>query len=469
MKRSIVWFRNDLRLHDNEALLDALRDNDEIIPVYVIDPRLFLGYSTRNIRRTGPHRAQFILESLSDLRASLQKIGSDLYVRIGLPEDILPGIARECKTRYVYCNRERTAYEVDVQDKLEHALWTIGQEMRYYRGKMLYYTADLPFPITHCPDHFTSFRKEVEKFVPIRPPLPGPQEAIPKLTADIEQGEIPSLESLDYDIDTVSQLSITLRGGETEALKELNYYLWETDKIATYKKTRNGLMGRDYSSKLSPYLAQGCLSPKLIYDEIKKYESKRQKNDSTYWLVFELMWRDYFRFMAKKHQNNIFKPSGIKQVDHVAGFDNQVLFDKWCNATTGIPFVDANMRELNATGFMSNRGRQNVASFLVKDMQIKWIWGAEYFEKQLLDYDPCSNYGNWNYIAGVGTDPRSDRYFNIPVQVKKYDPQGEYIQHWIPELADAPLDFLINPFSVDYGIYDTLDYPTPCLHIKNWN
>lgn len=464
MRRSILWFRNDLRLHDNEALIDALAHNDEVMPLYILDPRLLEGKTSFGFRKINKYRLQFLLDSLIDLRSNLQALGSDLYLRVGYPEEIIINVAREFKSTYVYCNRERTHEEVVVQDKLEQALWTIGQEMRYYRGKMLYYTADLPFPITHCPDTFTHFRKEVEKFVNIRQPMASPNE-MASITIDFDSGEMPTLS--DYGFESLG--NSRFKGGETAALAELQYYIWDSNLIADYFNTRNGMVGRDYSSKLSAHLAKGTLSSKLIYQEIQKYEEQKTKNKSTYWLVFELLWRDFFRFMGKKHGNNIFKLSGTKGELGDKLYNNETLFQKWVDAKTGIPFIDANMNELNATGFMSNRGRQNVASFLVKDMKINWIWGAEYFESMLIDYDPCSNYGNWNYIAGVGSDPRECRYFNIPLQAKKYDAQGEYMRKWLPELNDAPLKFLFNPFSVDRSEYDPMNvYPLPCVEIKNW-
>ncbi len=460
MKRSIVWFRNDLRIHDNEALLDALSHNDEIIPLYVEDPRLLRGKTPLGFDKMGKFRRKFLQESLTDLRRNLQELGSNLYVRQGHPESIIPEIARECKTNYIYCNRERTREEVEVQDRLENKMWSIGQEIRYFRGKMLYYTADLPFPVTHCPDVFTSFRKEVEKFVNIRAPLLRPEKIVP-LSIDLDLGEISSISADNSDIQTLS----FLRGGETQALKELQYYLWDSNLIANYKETRNSLFGRDYSSKFSAHLSKGTLSPKLIYSEIKKFEDQVTKNKSTYWLVFELLWRDFFRFMAKKHGDKIFRITGTRDVEPAQYYENRTLFDKWSSGKTGIPFIDANMRELNATGFMSNRGRQNVASFLVKDMQLNWLWGAEYFESMLIDYDPCSNYGNWNYIAGVGSDAREDRYFNIPLQAKKYDHKGEYMREWIPELKDAPLNFLFDPFSEKLDS-SKFDYPQPCINFR---
>jgi deoxyribodipyrimidine photo-lyase len=193
----------------------------------------------------------------------------------------------------------------------------------------------------------------------------------------------------------------------------------------------------DYSSKLSPWLALGCISPRTIYTEVKRYEKERVKNDSTYWLVFELIWRDYFRFIAKKHGIKLFHVSGIRnQVD--SWRRDKAQFKRWAEGKTGVPFVDANMRELNATGFMSNRGRQIVASFLVNDLGIDWTWGASYFESLLVDYDVCSNWGNWMYVGGVGNDPRENRYFNILRQAKNYDRNGDFVRLWIPELRAIP-------------------------------
>ncbi|MCL4169808.1 UNVERIFIED_CONTAM: hypothetical protein GTU68_047926, partial [Idotea baltica] len=301
---------------------------------------------------------------------------------------------------------------------------------------MLYYTADLPFPIHHTPDTFTQFRKEVERFVAVRAPLPAPTEPFEKLTVKVEAGEIPTLSDFNLEDN---------KGGEREGLKRLHYYLWETKAIKTYKKTRNELLGSDYSSKFSPWLAQGCLSPKMIYQEIKRFEEAEGSNDSTYWLFFELMWRDFFRFMGKKHGNKIFQKGGIKGATETQWKNSKKLLDRWVKGETGVPFIDANMKELNRTGFMSNRGRQNVASFLVKDLNVNWQMGAEYFESILIDYDPCSNYGNWNYVAGVGSDPRENRYFNIITQAKRYDPQGEYVKRWLPVLEEIPATKVHQP------------------------
>lgn len=444
-KRAIVWFRNDLRLHDNEALQDAMRNADEVIPIYVIDERVFRGKTSFGFPKTGKFRLRFILESLADLRQNLRNCGSELYVRIGKPEEIVFDIAQQAKTSWVFCNRERTAEELHVQDNLEQKLWRIGQELRYCRGKMLYHTGDLPFPVNHTPDTFAQYRKEVERITPVREPFPTPNR-IGNTSFDLQIGEIPHLSDFGFDeFEHDERAVLPFKGGETEGLKRLKYYLWDTNLVKTYEETRNEMIGGDYSSKFSAYLGQGCLSPKMIYNELKKYEAERGDNRSTYWLFFELLWRDYFRLVGKKHETDIFKIGGITKKRDKKWQSDERLFSIWAEGKTGIPFIDANMRELNATGFISNRGRQNVASFLIKDLNINWIMGAEWFESQLVDYDPCSNYVNWMYIAGVGNDPREDRYFNILSQANRYDAKGEYVKLWLPELQKVPIEKIHRP------------------------
>jgi len=257
-------------------------------------------------------------------------------------------------------------------------------------------------------------------------------------------------------------------------LKRLHYYFWESERIKTYKETRNELIGGDYSSKFSPWLSQGCLSPKLVYAELKKFEQQRKKNNSTYWLFFELLWRDFFRLMGKKHGNKIFHKGGTIDNPNLLWKDDRHLLQVWIEGRTGIPFIDANMKELAQTGFMSNRGRQNVASFLVKDLQVNWQMGAAYFESLLLDYDPCSNWGNWNYIAGVGSDPRETRYFNILAQAKRYDPKGGYVKLWLPELKELPTDKIHRPDMLSdkeqvlYHVHLGEDYPKSMIRTEKW-
>jgi deoxyribodipyrimidine photo-lyase len=212
------------------------------------------------------------------------------------------------------------------------------------------------------------------------------------------------------------------------------------------------------------------LSPRYIYWQIQEYESQRIRNDSTYWLVFELLWRDYFRFICAKHGDRIFYRSGLQgiRMDWKEDVDR---FELWRAGKTGFPLVDANMQEIAATGFMSNRGRQNVASFLTKNLGINWQWGAEWFESILIDYDVCSNWGNWNYTAGVGNDARGFRFFNITKQAKDYDPDGLYVKHWLPVLQKIPAAKVHEPWKllpVEQERLDVrigVDYPNPIVDL----
>jgi deoxyribodipyrimidine photo-lyase len=462
MQKVLVWYRNDLRLHDHAALHQATQKASEVYAMYCIDERWF-AKTFLGIPRTDSFRAKFLLESLCDLRLALRKIGGDLIVRLGKPEEQVALIAEQLQVDAVFASQEVTDEEVKIEQKLEQKLLHKKIHLDLFWQQTLYHLDDLPFPVGRIPDIFTEFRKAVEKNCEVRKSFPSPSQ-LTKPSEDFVVGEIPRLKDLGLDEPAGSEGVLVFRGGETEALKRLSHYFWKADALKVYKETRNGLLGADYSSKFSAWLALGCLSPRYIFEQVKLYEKQRIKNDSTYWLIFELIWRDYFRFIAKKYGNALFWESGIKD-ENLFLKNNRRVFELWANGETGVPFIDANMRELKQTGFMSNRGRQNVASFLVKDLHINWTWGAMYFESKLIDYDVCSNWGNWNYVAGVGNDPRENRYFNIPSQAKRYDPQAEYIKYWLPELKDIPVskihqfDELSEKELRSYGVQIGVDYP----------
>ena len=461
--RILIWYRNDLRLHDHEPLYRAITAQAVIIPFYCFDERQFTTTSF-GFPKTGSFRAQFLIESVTNLRDSLQKLGSNLIVRKGLPEICLSEIVPNLNIDAIYYHQEATAEELAVEKALKKILKI---QLRAFWGTTLYHPEDLPYSLTELPELFTNFRKSVEKNTPIRDTYPTPK----KLTAipAIDPGEIPTLEELGVErIIPDSRGVLEFKGGETSGLERLKTYFWTKDRLRVYKETRNGMLGADYSSKFSPWLAAGCLSPRYIYQQVKTYEAERVKNDSTYWLVFELLWRDFFRFICVKHKTQIFKISGLQKLS-LPWRENWQQFQLWQEGKTGYPLVDANMRELAATGFMSNRGRQNVASFLTKNLGINWIMGAEWFESLLIDYDVCSNWGNWNYTAGVGNDARGFRYFNIPKQSKDYDPKGKYLQHWLPELALIPGDKIHEPWKLSpeeqrlYKVRLGVDYPRPMV------
>ena len=466
-QRILIWYRNDLRVHDLLALDEAVQQDAEIIPVYCFDDRNF-GKTSFGFPKTGNYRAQFLIESVADLRSSLQQLGSNLVVRKGLPEQVIPAIAEQFKVDRVSFSKEVTSEEIRVEKKLKQALSAKGIQVATYWEATLYLPEDLPFSIKEVPELYTNFRKQVEKKSHINEALSAPQKLPP--LPEIELGEIPTIKELGLEKPEFDNRAVlNFKGGETEAIKRLETYFWQEDCLRNYKETRNGMLGANYSSKFSPWLALGCISPRYISDRIIEYETKRVKNNSTYWLIFELIWRDFFRFIVAKHGNKVFKIEGMRGVS-IPWKQDWDRFDLWREGNTGYPLVDANMREIAATGFMSNRGRQNVASFLTKNLGIDWRMGAEWFESLLVDYDVCSNWGNWNYTAGVGNDARGFRYFNIPKQTKDYDPKGKYIKHWLPELESLPGDKVREPWKLtpdeqkQYGVRLGVDYPRPVVN-----
>lgn len=428
MKTSIVWFKTDLRLQDNETLVKAIAQSDEIIPVYCFDESQF-ELTDFGFQKTGSFRAQFLLESLLDLDKNLRALGSGLIVVKGNPEVEIPKIVKQYKATKVYAKREVSYEEKRTEALVQAELFKIKCELETFSTSTLYHAEDLPFSIKDIPDVFSNFRKKTEKESLIRSAFEKPSQIN---SPELDVLDLPSLEDLGLIFTSIdTKAAIHFKGGETRAIARLNHYFFESKCISEYKETRNGMVGTDYSSKFSAWLSLGSISPRFIYQELQKYEQQFGANESTYWLVFELLWRDYFRFMMKKYNVKLFQQAGIQNKEIPSNLHNTNLLQNWIDGKTGVDFVDANMIELKLTGFMSNRGRQNVASYLCNDLKLDWRFGAAYFEQQLIDYDVCSNWGNWAYLAGVGNDPRGNRYFNIEKQAVDYDKNKTFRNLWL--------------------------------------
>lgn len=430
IKNALVWFKTDLRIEDNETLVKAIAQSEKVIPVYCFDDSHF-ETTVYGFKKTGSFRAQFLLESLEDLDAKLRTLGSGLRIVMGKPEVEIPKLVQEYKAQKVFAKREVAFEEKQTEKKVQTELFKLRCELDTFSTSTLYHAEDLPFSIKNIPDVFTNFRKKTEKDAEIRPPFTAPKQIN---SPEIPAIELPTLEDLGVSKTTIdSRAVLAFKGGESEAIQRLQHYFYNTQSLSTYKETRNGMVGADYSSKFSPWLAMGCISARYIYAEVKKYEMQFGANDSTYWLVFELLWRDFFRFMFKKYQTKFFLYEGIKLKKGNSKSLNEKLLSQWVNGTTASDFINANMLELQQTGFMSNRGRQNVASYFCNELNMDWRLGAAYFEEQLIDYDVCSNWGNWAYLAGVGNDPRGHRYFNIEKQATDYDKNKAFRKLWLTE------------------------------------
>lgn len=420
--RSLIWFRNDLRVTDNAALNAAVKASTEVVPVFIIDPKFWEEDRWGQVK-TGAFRTQFLLEALADLKADLEDMGGTLLIRKGEPAEVLSALAEELGVRTVFATAEHTQQEVEREVQVGQRL-----DLRLEEQMTMYHPDDLPFELEQLPDVFTRFRGKMEKRAEVRDPLPEPEALV--LPKGLEGDAVPSMADMGVEPKVADARGVLpFKGGATAAWARLDHYFWETKKLRVYKKTRNGLLGADYSSKFSPWLALGCISPREIHAQVREFEGEIEKNEDTYWLIFELIWRDYFRYVAMRYGNRIFHKRGIKAESPKWRTDRRT-FESWCEGRTKCDFVNANMRELAATGFMSNRGRQNVASYLVHDMGVDWRMGASWFEHMLLDHDPASNYGNWIYVAGVGNDPRPSRKFNTSGQAERYDADGKYRRHW---------------------------------------
>ena len=425
-KTSLVWFGNDLRTADNYVLNAAVESSEKVIGVYFLDPKFFIP-TKYGFKKTAVFRVQFLLESLEDLKQQLQHLNISLIVLHETPENSLNKLISEYEITSVYRQNEWTTEEVKTY---QSSLNTISKtvDFKSYYNQFLYHPEDLNFEAKDTPRVFTHFRKAIEKSVEIRP-LVIPKQ-MPKANLLENTPDVPTLEFLGYQTPhQVPESAFPFKGGETQANLRIESYIFESKALGFYKKTRNGLIGINYSSKFSAWLANGSLSPRTIYWNVKKFEATYGSNDSTYWMIFELIWRDYFKFISLKHGSHIFKIGGILEKTYDWNQDAS-LVDQWINGTTSNDFVNANMLELQKTGWMSNRGRQNVASYFSKTLQLDWRIGAAYFEALLIDYDVHSNYGNWMYVSGVGNDPRN-RTFNVKLQAERYDSNGAYRKKWL--------------------------------------
>ena len=477
MTTHVVWFRNDLRVVDHAALNHACErantDGGVVLPIYVIDP-LWFGETANGFPRVCSERIRFLLESLRDLDRHLEGIGGRLRLFFGKTADVINHICEQVAADSISFYQEVATEELSLEGQVQERVKALGVRVFCHSPSTMCDWDHLPFSIPETPEVFTKFRRLVEKRGRFSSPLR--QTNVFKSIEGLVSGEqrIDEIERLPcLQVDPPSDppdSALFFRGGITSGAERLKHYLWDTDSLSRYKQTRNGMLRVDDSSKLSSWLAFGCLSAKQVMQEVNRYESERVKNDSTYWLKFELLWRDFFIVMSAKHGANLYRSGGL-QNKQIEWFANHDFIESWKGGLTGYPLVDANMRELFHTGYMSNRGRQNVASFLTKNLGVDWRIGAEWFESRLIDHDPSLNYGNWNYAAGVGNDAREFRWFNINKQAATYDPGGDYVRRWIPELAEVATEWIHRPWQMSlslqkqYGCVLGVDYPEPIVDL----
>ncbi|GAA94967.1 uncharacterized protein L969DRAFT_53007 [Mixia osmundae IAM 14324] len=538
---AIALLRCDLRIHDN-AIFHATHygptasNITHVLPLYVFDERQIELSGLPDYKRKGPpaktrvcgfwrsgaFKAKFLTEAVFDVQKRLRSAGSDLAIRFGVPEDATISFIKALQkngdtVEGIYLQRELCVEEIASENRLMKGASALGVKVHMYDTKALIHPDDLPFKVDKTPDVFTPFRKRVEglndkmsrpilktpnHFKPYPEPLPDSDAYGSQLT-DRKREEVLAyilkpLSGTEQHQNIMAQKkdpsliksAFPYEGGETAALERLDYYFFQgaPPPAARYKQTRNQLLGHSYSTKLSPFLCIGSISPRLVMKAVDDHEAKFELTQDTYWVRFELLWRDYFLYISRKYGVNLFLLEGFEGVTDPKKAANKVddwndwteeeashgKLSRWLKGTTGVPFIDANMIELVESGFMSNRGRQNVASFLTKDLYYDWRIGAEYFESHLVDYEPCANYGNWQYVAGVGNDPRASRQFNPIKQSKDYDAHGRYIKHWLPALSKLSASSVHTPWLLSDDERKQFDlteklYPSrPVLEQQSW-
>ncbi|KQT18175.1 DASH family cryptochrome [Chryseobacterium sp. Leaf404] len=450
MKTGLVWFKNDLRLHDNEALTAAIRECDEVIFCYAIEKTNFAKLKLK-FRKCDVNRFKFLEQSLTDLKNQLEGLGGHLLTGTDSAVDFLPQLAEKYSISDIFAEEEYASEELRLVQNVQKKLPKI--KFHFFWGKTLYHKDDIPFTISKIPLSSKAYRIPAGKESEPREILKIPSRL--KAAKAIKSSKFPSYKDFGFTKKEYDAAKPFVDGGETDAQERLDYYFFKSELLTGYRWSRNQSLGLDYSSKFSPYLALGCISPRKIFDAVKDYERKIKKNQSTWWLVFELVWRDYFTFKGMKFGDQIFMTRGYKNKE-IKFENNRKNFTNWCNGKTGIPFVDAHMRQLNETGYMSNRGRVNCASYLVHDLKIDRTWGAPYFESKLIDYDVSSNWMNWHMQA-------FEMYYTNPIhQSNKYKGQ-DFIRQWIPELKDHNNIEVLIPWE-----FEIKDYPKPAEVYKKW-
>ena len=422
--KSLYWFRNDLRLSDNPSLNLAIEKSEEILFAY--------NYDTSNdkesswgFKKTSQHRKSFLFQGVSELKSELNQYGHSLNIYVDDSVTILNNLVKKYKIDTIFCE----SIEVYEETKQIELLEREGVNVSCFWQSSLFMKHQLPFSIEEIPNVFTEFRKKIED----EGITPNKPINISKKIASIKSIDDKQLIDLNTNLHDYRKSSFPISykefmGGGKTGKRYLNSY-FQSDKPKKYKETRNELMGVNFSTKFSPWLATGYLSAREIFFNLKKYESKITKNESTYWIFFELLWRDYFRFIMIKYGDKLFYKNGLNLTTQNINHDDE-NYMSWIEGKTDDSFINAGMIELKATGFLSNRMRQIVASYLINELSCDWRAGAAWFESQLIDYDVYSNQGNWAYMAGCGTDPRGGRFFNIEKQKKMYDSKSIYQNFW---------------------------------------
>jgi deoxyribodipyrimidine photo-lyase len=444
---ALVWFTRDLRVHDHPPLRAALDRGERVVPVFCFDDRLLSG---RNA--SGP-RTQFMLECLHDLD---ERLGGLLVIRRGPPERELPALAREAGADEVHFSADSSPFARRRIERVERALEEAGVACVAHPG--LHAVDDLAGMRTQAGKPYTVFSPFHRAWLQVpRREVVGRPRSLGSLPSGLRKGRLPSLASLGLE----QEVEEPLPGGESAGRERLSRFL--RDGVGEYADNHDAL-GRDKTSRLSPYIHFGCLSPREI-------ESRLPRGKGAEAFRRQLCWRDFHHHVLLHFPDNAHAEFQERYRGELSWSDDEEAFRAWCEGRTGYPLVDAGMRQLRREGWMHNRARLVVGSFLTKDLGIDWRWGERWFMRLLIDGDQANNNGNWQWIASVGVDPQPffRRLYNPARHMERFDPRGDYVRRYVPELRDVPDEHVREPWTMpeevqrEAGCVIGQDYPEPIV------
>lgn len=449
---ALYWLGEDLRIADNAIFTDIAEHAQQLMVVYCIDPQWFR-CAQYQVDYVGKHRLRFLLESLQALDDSLNQYGQQLHIVYARAQDCLPHIINTHGITRVYRSHHSGADEQAAWQAVQQHCRT-GIQFSTLTTQTLFNLQQLPFDLDALPATFSQFRKLIDGI-----DITAPSDAIswlpPMIALQSQDKQLQDWLRYPKWLPQTHRLNNVFCGGETQGKLQLDSY-FASDLAHSYKLVRNELDGWEHSTKFSPWLANGSISARQVISALGQFESQHGANDSSQWIKYELLWREYFHWYGHKFTSTLFRFSGISGKKPLTSFYAKRL-QAWKTATTPYALVNALMKQLNDTGYMSNRGRQIVASCLVHELQCDWRYGAAYFQQQLIDYDVAVNWGNWQYLAGVGADPRGSRRFNLVKQQQTYDPHGRFIAAWLGGEALQQND---SNHTANIDGVDMADWPT---------
>jgi deoxyribodipyrimidine photo-lyase len=419
MKVALHWFRSDLRLCDNTALHAACQEADIVIPLFIFDPRIL------KAEDTGAPIVGFMLSCLESLEKNIEAAGGKLIFRHGEVEDEMRGLLRETGAHALYFNRD---YEPQARKRdaaAEKLARSLGVEVHSYKDGVLHEPDEILKPEGEPYRMFTPYSR-TWRTKPKAEVLPKVKFGRPNGFKEPRGLPLPTAEELGFAV----EISLPA-GGERSARERLKQF--SSSNLLRYASQRD-FPALDATSRLSPHLRLGTLSARTVVAAAEKagkeHPDARKQTDI---FVNELIWRDFYRQILW-HFPHVAKSSFKEEYDDLKWENDERLFAAWCEGRTGFPIVDAGMRQLNETGWMHNRVRMIVAMFLTKDLLVSWQWGERYFMQKLVDADLASNNGGWQWSASTGTDAQPYfRIFNPMAQAQKFDPEGAYINKYVPE------------------------------------